>query len=75
LHIDLRYNKDGQLVTQGDGPAVVEYIRCGGWEWIPETGDKDAHLVCSDGAIHNISEGGRAVCNVNGFEHDVKVYS
>lgn len=35
LHIDMRYNKDGQLVTQGDGPAVVEYIRCGGWEWIP----------------------------------------
>lgn len=35
LHVEMRYNKDGQIVTQGDGPAVVEYIRCGGWKWIP----------------------------------------
>lgn len=91
LHVEMRYNKDGEVVTEGDGPAVVEYIRCGSWEWIPvrlqtslvslyltfgiqDTGDKDAHLVCSDGAIHNISEGGRAVCNVDGFEHGIRVY-
>lgn len=35
LHVEMRYNKDGQVVTKGDGPSVVEYIRCGGWEWIP----------------------------------------
>jgi len=74
LHIQMRYNNDGKVVLGGDGPAVVEYIRCNGWEWIPETADKDAHLVCSDGAIHFISEGGRAVCNVNGLGHGIRIY-
>lgn len=35
LHVQMRYSGDGKIVTEGDGPAVVEYIRCGGWEWIP----------------------------------------
>ena len=35
LHIQMRYSNDGQIVTEGDGPSVVEYIRCSGWEWIP----------------------------------------
>ena len=35
LHVQMRYNNDGKVVTEGDGPTVVEYIRCGGWEWIP----------------------------------------
>jgi hypothetical protein len=35
LHVQMKYNKDGQVVTEGDGPSVVEYVRCGGWEWIP----------------------------------------
>lgn len=34
-HIDLRYDHNGHIVNDGDGPLVVEYIRCGGWEWIP----------------------------------------
>lgn len=34
-HIDLRYDESGEIVMTGDGPTVVEYIRCGGWEWIP----------------------------------------
>ncbi|KAK7015067.1 sphingoid long chain base kinase 4, partial [Favolaschia claudopus] len=34
-HVDLRYNENGEATTEGDGPLVVEYIRCGGWEWIP----------------------------------------
>ena len=34
-HLKMKYNNDGQVVTEGDGPPVVEYIRCGGWEWIP----------------------------------------
>ncbi|KAF8061035.1 ATP-NAD kinase-like domain-containing protein [Lyophyllum atratum] len=62
-HIDLRYGADGQIITGGDGPAVVEYIRCGGWEWIPDDADDDAHLLCSDGAISYIEKGGRAVCS------------
>lgn len=34
-HIKLRYSTDGGVGVDGDGPAVVEYFRCGGWEWIP----------------------------------------
>jgi hypothetical protein len=34
-HITLRYNRDGSVTSEGDGPLVVEYIRCGGWEWVP----------------------------------------
>ncbi|KAG6850466.1 hypothetical protein H0H93_012887 [Arthromyces matolae] len=34
-HIDLRYTSNGDVTASGDGPVVVEYIRCGGWEWIP----------------------------------------
>lgn len=34
-HINLRYNEKGEVGTEGDGPFVVEYFRCGGWEWIP----------------------------------------
>lgn len=35
LHINLRYDNNGQITNDGDGPLVVEYVRCGGWEWIP----------------------------------------
>jgi hypothetical protein len=34
-HICLRYNDSGDIVSGGEGTVVVEYIRCGGWEWIP----------------------------------------
>lgn len=34
-HIDLKYDDNGEVTSEGDGPSVVEYIRCGGWEWIP----------------------------------------
>jgi hypothetical protein len=34
-HIQLTYTEDGQLTTAIDGRAVIEYIRCGGWEWTP----------------------------------------
>ncbi|KAJ3728941.1 hypothetical protein C8R42DRAFT_601357 [Lentinula raphanica] len=61
-HINLRYDEEGNLTTAGDGPFAVEYIRCGGWEWIPDDIDDDAHRICFDGAIHTIEKGGRAVC-------------
>ncbi|KAH7921488.1 hypothetical protein BV22DRAFT_1114386 [Leucogyrophana mollusca] len=61
-HIKLRYGEDGTIHDRGRGPNVVEYIRCGGWEWIPDDVDDKAHLLCSDGAIFNIEKGGRAVC-------------
>jgi len=31
----LRYDETGQIGNKGNGPFVVEYVRCGGWEWIP----------------------------------------
>ncbi|TFK36867.1 hypothetical protein BDQ12DRAFT_228430 [Crucibulum laeve] len=62
-HIDLRYNEEGEIVTEGDGPTVVEYVRCGGWEWSPDDMDPSAHFLCSDGAIFHIEQGGRAVCS------------
>jgi hypothetical protein len=34
-HINLRYSPTGDITSEGDGPAVVEYVRCGGWEWVP----------------------------------------
>ncbi|KAH0584201.1 hypothetical protein J132_00556 [Termitomyces sp. J132] len=63
-HIDLRYSSEGKITSSGDGPVVVEYIRCGGWEWSPDDSDDNAHLLCSDGAISRIDKGGRAVCSV-----------
>ncbi|KAK0197376.1 hypothetical protein F5146DRAFT_1155452 [Armillaria mellea] len=63
-HVNIRYHKDGSISAEGDGPPVVEYIRCGGWEWIPDDIDEAAHLICSDGQISTIPRGGRAVCSV-----------
>ena len=34
-HINLRYDSTGKIVSEGEGELVVEYFRCGGWEWIP----------------------------------------
>ncbi|KAJ7489967.1 ATP-NAD kinase-like domain-containing protein [Mycena galericulata] len=62
-HVDLKYNEKGEITTEGDGPSVVEYIRCGGWEWIPDHDDEKAHVLCTDGAISIIEKEGRAVCS------------
>ncbi|KAG7095357.1 hypothetical protein E1B28_006116 [Marasmius oreades] len=61
-HVNLTYNDKGEIVDRGDGPPVVEYIRCGGWEWVPDDVDGSAHLLCSDGFMSTIEKGGRAVC-------------
>ncbi|KAJ3901039.1 hypothetical protein F5879DRAFT_1011617 [Lentinula edodes] len=61
-HVNLRYDEEGKVTTEGEGPFVVEYVRCGGWEWIPDDIDDDAHIVCLDGDIVTIEKGGRAVC-------------
>ncbi|KAF7984078.1 hypothetical protein HWV62_17640 [Athelia sp. TMB] len=61
-HVDMRYTEKGEIVMDGDGPAVVEYIRCGGWEWNPDDTDEPAHLLCADGAIFRIESGGRVMC-------------
>ncbi|KAH9946412.1 ATP-NAD kinase-like domain-containing protein [Epithele typhae] len=61
-HIDMRYDDDGKIVSEGTGPTVVEYIRCGRWVWEPDDIDERAHFVCTDGDILLIPKGGRAVC-------------
>ncbi|KZT03440.1 uncharacterized protein LAESUDRAFT_729243 [Laetiporus sulphureus 93-53] len=61
-HTVLRYAEDGCVLTEGDGPLVVEYFRCGGWEWEPDDIDDRAHLVCADGEVFTIDKGGRATC-------------
>ncbi|CED85447.1 Diacylglycerol kinase, catalytic domain [Phaffia rhodozyma] len=44
----------------------VQVYRCAGWEWTPTRTSELSHLVCADGAIHQIPDGGRAVCQVVG---------
>lgn len=63
-HLGLRFDPDGAVTPDGDGPFVVEYYRCGGWEWLPEDGDDDAHLVCADGTVISVPQGGKAVCTM-----------
>ncbi|KIJ69546.1 hypothetical protein HYDPIDRAFT_179323 [Hydnomerulius pinastri MD-312] len=61
-HINLRYGENGEITKSGAGETIVEYFRCGGWEWVPDDVDEGAHLLCSDGAISKIEKHGRAVC-------------
>ncbi|EJU05582.1 hypothetical protein DACRYDRAFT_113659 [Dacryopinax primogenitus] len=63
-HVGYRYDGEGEVGEGGEGRTVVEYFRCGGWEWEPEGVDENAHLVCADGTIVKIPEGGKAVWNL-----------
>ncbi|CDO70583.1 hypothetical protein BN946_scf184636.g16 [Trametes cinnabarina] len=47
-HINLRYAEDGSITTEGDGPTVVEYVRCGGWEWEPVSSLLPAMKPCAN---------------------------
>ena len=40
-HVGLTYAEDGSVQDDGEGWSVVEYFRCGGWEWEPVS----AHIV------------------------------
>ncbi|KIM48984.1 hypothetical protein M413DRAFT_15211 [Hebeloma cylindrosporum] len=55
--------------------SIVEYIRCGGWEWIPDPDDPDAHLLCTDGAISHIPAHGIATCSIDPVQHGFSVYA
>jgi hypothetical protein len=35
MHIYLRYTGEGGIAMEGEGYPVVEYLRCGSWEWHP----------------------------------------
>ena len=72
-HVDLRYAADGKITPDGDGPLVVEYLRCSGYEWIPE--DDGARQVCCDGALFEIAPGDRAACVLEPNQNNIRVYS
>ncbi|KAF9532441.1 ATP-NAD kinase-like domain-containing protein [Crepidotus variabilis] len=74
-HVRLKYNHSGELSEDGEGITAVEYLRCGGWEWIPDSNDSDAHLVCADGAILNIPQGGKSACTIDTSKHQYSVYA
>ncbi|KAF9557672.1 hypothetical protein CPC08DRAFT_620534, partial [Agrocybe pediades] len=61
-HVHFTYRPDGSIDEKGEhqGPSVVEYIRCAGWEWIPDPDDHNAHLLCADGSIFHIPPHGTA---------------
>jgi len=63
-HVDLLYADDGSCTEEGNGEPIVEYFRCGGWEWVPKEGDDLAQLTCADGTIIKIPTGGKAVCKL-----------
>lgn len=70
------YNDGGHLTQGGEEVnSVVEYLRVRSWEWIPvcldinsminsdcaqDQRDAAAHLICVDGEIMHIPQGGRA---------------
>ncbi|KAK7693056.1 hypothetical protein QCA50_002621 [Cerrena zonata] len=67
-HVHMIYGDEGSVKEgQGeeDSSSVVEYYRCGGWEWAPHPEDAHAHLVCVDGEIFNIENGGRAITSIS----------
>ncbi|KAG6332257.1 hypothetical protein ID866_6837 [Astraeus odoratus] len=46
-HVYLRYGQNGDIGDYNSGPTVVEYFRCGGWEWIPVSTSALLHLRCA----------------------------
>ncbi|KAJ2936685.1 hypothetical protein H1R20_g409, partial [Candolleomyces eurysporus] len=69
-HVDLRYDEKGAIAPGGQGENLIEYYRCGGWEWHPDPSDEDARLVCSDGAINVIEPNGWAECRASTSSED-----
>ncbi|EUC67157.1 diacylglycerol kinase catalytic domain protein [Rhizoctonia solani AG-3 Rhs1AP] len=79
-HTHIRYPKDKTSSESpsesADGPPVVQYYRCSGWEWVPDVGSNDASYVCADGAMLEIEEGGWAKCDIVALpaDHGVEVF-
>ncbi|EAU88106.1 hypothetical protein CC1G_03778 [Coprinopsis cinerea okayama7 len=63
-HVSLRYGANGEVGEEG-GEVVAEYVRCGGWRWIPDKDDAGAHYICSDGSVVELKKGGIAECRVS----------
>ncbi|TFK72574.1 hypothetical protein BDN72DRAFT_928065 [Pluteus cervinus] len=71
-HVDLKYGEAGKVQSEGEGLPVVEYLRCGGWEWKPDENDESSHLLCSDGEIIQVQLGGKVICTTHGHGYDDK---
>lgn len=64
------------LETDHDGhqSPIVEYYRCGGWNWKPVEQESE-HEVCIDGRIIQIPAGGSVECKVMApHESEIRVY-
>jgi hypothetical protein len=69
-HVDMVFAPDAdgsvRAHSAGAGEPVVEYFRCGGWEWTPRAdADEHARLVCADGAVLALEPGECARCTVS----------
>ncbi|GAA6059739.1 hypothetical protein JCM10212_001947 [Sporobolomyces blumeae] len=85
-HVDLVY-PTGEGVDDGDdlgadrdgSTAIVEVYRCREFEWVPDPNATDlkSHLVCLDGALHDLGQGGRLSTRVLGHEDlgQLRVYA
>ncbi|KDN49464.1 hypothetical protein RSAG8_02166, partial [Rhizoctonia solani AG-8 WAC10335] len=79
-HTHIRYPKDKTSSESpsenADGPLVVQYYRCGGWEWTPDAGADDASCVCADGSFLEIREGEWAKSEITALptDHGVHVF-
>jgi len=62
-------------MSYSQGPYVLEYIRCGAWQWFPDPHDQDAHLLCTDGAISHIPTNGNVLCSIDPIQHHFSVYA
>lgn len=63
-HVRLVYDESGKIVPAskpGDTNVTVETFRCKGFKWAPtDSTHAKSHLVCADGSIYTIPEGGSA---------------
>ncbi|KAH6918863.1 ATP-NAD kinase-like domain-containing protein [Coprinopsis sp. MPI-PUGE-AT-0042] len=62
-HVGMRYGSEGEILGDGEGETVVEYVRCGGWKWTPD--EDAARWVCSDGLVVELGQGASAECRVS----------
>ncbi|GAA5862207.1 hypothetical protein JCM1840_001677 [Sporobolomyces johnsonii] len=82
-HVDMRYEagEGAEDAEQGEGEegrtSVVEVYRCEGFEWAPtSSSDLKSNLVCLDGALHDLGDGGKLRTVALGFaETGVRVWS
>jgi hypothetical protein len=77
-HVDMVYAPDGSVVGSaeaGEGKPVVEYFRCGGWQWVPEDGDESVSVLCADGTIFALERGESARCAVQSAKESAPTFA